>query len=184
MSLSKEEIIKNAKTFFKTGEKYGFINDALIDDIGNDIMNAPCTLDDKGYNSFEGGLVQHALNCTKYALSLNKSLPEDKQVADKSLITVAILHQIGKAKMFVQNTQQWQLDKGINYSFSEGTSALNVSQLTLKYIWKYKLDITEDEYDAIALYGSEFGGRPFSTLGVRIAAIIKSANIIAMTEEK
>ena len=85
MSLSKEKIIKNAKKFNETASKYGFINDELINLLGQEFISAPACSTTNLYNAFEGGLVHHILTTTKYAVSINEMLPEEKQVKVESL---------------------------------------------------------------------------------------------------
>jgi hypothetical protein len=184
MVLTEEKIESNAKTYFKTGEKYGFINDAFIEKYGEALMNAPYSKTDEGPNCFDGGLIQHIIAMTKHALSINESLSEGKQVVKESLIKVCFLHQIGKANMFVKNDSKWHIDRGLLYEFNDEEVALKVAEKSLKYLSVCGISLTEDEYDAIALYGSEFANRPLKTDGERIAAIIKAANVITIIDEK
>ena len=88
MSLTKEKIIKNAKKFHETGVKHGFINDELMNILGPEFISAPACSTTNLYNAFEGGLILHILNTTKYAVSINEMLPAEKQVPATSLIKV------------------------------------------------------------------------------------------------
>ena len=89
--LTKEKILKNAKKFNDTGIKYDVINDDLMNLLGKEFINAPCTTTTKFYGAHDGGLIQHILNTTKYALKINESLPGDKQVNAKSIIRVCLI---------------------------------------------------------------------------------------------
>ena len=111
MSIDKEKVAKNAKKFNDTGLKYDFVNEELMTLLGEDFITAPACSTLNLYNAYEGGLIQFILTVTKYAVSVNDSLPEDKKANPASLIKVAMLHQIGKSKMFVEqksNTIVWR----------------------------------------------------------------------------
>ena len=184
MVLTEEKIEKNISTFVKTGEKYGFVNDEFIELYGEDLMNAPASMTEEGHNCFNGGLVDHIIRMTAHALKINDGLAPSKQVGKESLIKVCFLHQIGKAKMFKPNTSSWHLERGINFAWNEETIALKVAENSIKYIMNTGIKLTEDEYDAIMLYGGEFTNRPLKSEGERISSIVKAANIIAIIEEK
>jgi hypothetical protein len=185
MSLSKEKIIKNAKKFNETGSKYGFINDDLINLLGQEFITAPACSTTKLYNAFEGGLVHHILTTTKYAVSINEMLPEDKQVKVESLIKVCFLHQIGKSKIFVEQKSQWHRDnKGEMYIFNDDLLSMTVSERSVYYSLTSGISLSEDEVFAMYNYNDDFSGRPMTTNGEKLAAILRVANQLAIIEEK
>jgi hypothetical protein len=185
MSLSKEKIIKNAKKFNETGLKYGFINDELITLLGQEFITAPACSTTNLYNTFDGGLIHHILTTTKYAISINEMLPENKQVNIESLIKVSFLHQIGKAKMFVEQKSQWHRDnKGEMYIFNDELLSMTVSERSVYYALISGIKLSEDEVFAIYNYNDDFSGRPMTTTGEKLAAILRIANQLAILEEK
>jgi hypothetical protein len=184
MTLTEEKIESNAKTYFKTGEKYGFINDAFIENYGEAMMEAPYSKTEEGHNCFNGGLIDHIIKMTKHALAINENLSEDKVVEKETLIKVCFLHQIGKANMFTPNDSKWHLDRGINYEFNDETVALPVGSKSLEIANECGIELSTSEHQAIALYGSEFGNRDFNHDSVRIGAIIKAANLLTIIDEK
>ena len=99
--LDKEKIIKNAKVYHDRAVSYGVSNDELLSLLGSEFITAPCTTSSNMYGAYEGGLIKHLLNVTKHAVRVNTSLSDSKKVDEKSLIRVSLVHQIGKAKMFI-----------------------------------------------------------------------------------
>lgn len=185
MSLSKEKIIKNAKKFNETGSKYGFINDTLLELLGQEFIIAPASTSTNLYGAFEGGLINHILTTTKYAISVNEMLPEDKQVKAESLIKVCFLHQIGKSKMFVEQTSQWHRDnKGEMYIFNDDLLSMTVTERSVYYALSAGVSLTEDEVFAMYNYNEDFSGRPMTTIGEKLAAILRVANQLAVIEQK
>ena len=185
MSLSKEKILKNAKKFNETGVKHGFLTDDLINLLGPEFIGAPACSTTNLYNAFEGGLVLHILNTTKYAVSINEMLPEDKQVNATSLIKLCFLHQIGKSKMFVEQTSQWHKDnKGEMFKFNEDLLSMTVTERSVYYALSSGVSLSEDEVFAMYNYNEDFSGRPMKTNGEKLAAILRVANQLAIIDEK
>jgi hypothetical protein len=185
MSLSKEKILKNAKKFNETGVKHGFVNDELMNLLGPEFIGAPACSTTNLYNAFEGGLILHILNTTKYAVSINEMLPAEKQVPAPSLIKVCFLHQIGKAKMFVEQKSQWHRDnKGEMFIFNDELLSMTVSERSVYYAMSSGITLSEDEVFAMYNYNDDFSGRPMKTIGEKLAAILRIANQLSVIEEK
>lgn len=182
MPLSEEKIKKNTKKYFETGLEKGFLNDALIAFLGQKFITAPATLSSDQNNSFEGGLVEHILLTTKYAISINDALPEEERVNKDSLIKVCFLYQIGKAFMFEPNTSDWHLNKGINYQFSKTNPPLSVSQLSIYYAISNGISLSEEEYTAIANFDSESNQVKYHNS--RLGDLLKAGSTFAIHREK
>ena len=69
--LTKEKILKNAKKFNDTGIKYDVINDDLMNLLGKEFINAPCTTTTKFYGAHDGGLIQHILFFFHYSYHIS-----------------------------------------------------------------------------------------------------------------
>lgn len=183
--LTSEKILKNAKKFNDTGIKYEVINDELMDMLGKEFINAPCTTTTNLYGAYDGGLIQHILNTTKYALKINEALPDNKQVNTTNIIRVCLIHQIGKANMYSEQTSQWHKDnRGEMYTFNEDLLSMSTAERSVYYALKAGIDLNEDEVFAIYNYNSDFAQRPMTTLGERLAALLRAANMVAIMEEK
>ena len=184
-SLTDEQIKKNAKKFFETGEKYGFMNDTLVDLLTPDIIGAPATIGKNFYNAFDGGLIKHILTLTKYAVAINEMLPDTKRVDKNTLVKVCFLHQIGKAKMFAEQTSQWHKDnRGEMFTFNDELLSMNAAERSVYYATTAGIELSEDEMFAIFNYREDFSTRPIEKLGERFAALLRAANITAIIEEK
>jgi hypothetical protein len=185
MSLTKEKILKNAKKFNETGVKYGFVNDELMNLLGPEFIGAPACSTNNLYNAFEGGLILHILNTTKYAISVNEMLPAEKQVEVESLIKVCFLHQIGKAKMFVEQQSQWHRDnKGEMFTFNTELLSMTVSERSVYYAMSCGISLSEDEVFAMYNYNDDFSSRPMKSVGEKLAAILRIANLLSVIDEK
>jgi len=183
--ITKEKVLKNAKKFNDTGVKVGVINDKLMEMLGPDFISAPCTSKEDLYGAYEGGLIEHIINTTKHAITVNASLPGDKQVDNDSIIRVSLLHQIGKSNMFVQQKNQWRKDNlGENYTWNDEGLSFKVAERSVFYALKSGIDLTEDEVFAIYNYNSDFAQRPMTSKGEKLSALLKIANQIATLEVK
>lgn len=183
--ITKEKMLKNAKKFNDTGVKYGVINDELLEMLGDTFIGAPCTTSENMYGAYEGGLINHALNVTKYAISINGSMPEDKQLDNESIIRVCLIHQIGKAKMYLPQDNDWYIkNRGEHFKFNEDLLSLKTGERSVFYALKSGIDLSEDEVYAIHNSTSDFGQRAFTTKGERLGALLRTANLVAIMSDK
>jgi|AntRauMFilla1563_2_1112583.scaffolds.fasta_scaffold01341_4 hypothetical protein len=185
MSITNEKMLKNAKKFNETGLKYGVINDDLLELLGAELISAPCTTSDNLYNAYDGGLIQHILNVTKFAIDINNIMPEDKQLDIESIIRVSLMHQIGKAKMFVKQDNEWFVkNRGERFKFNEELLSLNTGERSVYYALKAGINLTEDEVYAIHNSGTDFGGVENMCKAKRLAGLLKTANLAAILAQK
>jgi hypothetical protein len=183
--ISQEKVLKNTEKYFKTAEKYGFMNDGLMEFLGQDFIKAPASTATSLHNAFEGGLIAHLLLTTKYAVSINAMLPDNMKVDNASLIKVSLLHQIGKARLYTsEGVAKWQKDRGINYVFNEELVSMRIGERSAHYALSNGVSLTDEEYQAIINHDKEEDDKQAkwhtSTLGV----ILRQANELAIMEEK
>lgn len=184
MSLTKDKIIKNAKKYFDTGTKYGFMTEELQNFLGADIIGAPATTKTELYNSYEGGLIEHILLVTKYAVSINSLLPDESQIPLESLIKVCCLHQIGKTFLYIPQTSDWHVKNGINYSFSDKVISMRVGERSLYYATKYGVSFTEEEYQAIMNHDKDDTDKQSKWFSEKLSIVLKQAIELAILENK
>jgi hypothetical protein len=183
--ITEEKIKKNAQKFNETALKYGVINDELMDLLGVEFITAPCTTSTNFYGAYDGGLIQHILNITKYAIGINNMLPENKKVDNDSLIRVCLIHQIGKAKMYAEQKSQWHKDnRGEMYTFNEKALSMKTSERSVYYALKAGIALTEDEVFAIYNHNSDFAHWSMTKEGERLASLLNTANMVAIMDAK
>ena len=149
MSLEKEKIVANAKKYFETATKLGFMNDELTSFLGEAFIMAPAFASNNMPNAFEGGLIDFTLNVTKHLIELNSLLPEIKRINKDSLIKVGLLYSIGKAKLYTTNVPEWKLKKGILYEYNNELTSMRIGQRSLYYSMSNGIFLTEEEAQAI-----------------------------------
>ncbi len=183
--LTEEKIKNNAKKYFETGTKYGFMNDSLMNFLGTEFIGAPASTMETMHNAFEGGLIDHSLRVTKYAVSLNDLLPESMRVDKVSLVKVCCLHQIGKAKMFKYNDSEWHREnQGKMYDFNNDLVALSVGERSVMYVLKHGVDLTEEEYQAILNYTKDDSDKQAKFHASTLSKLLKQAIEMAIMEEQ
>src|SRR5690606_15923203 len=97
----------------------------------------------------EGGLVDHLLRVTKFAVSLNELLPEGMRVSKESIVKTGCLHQIGKSKLFKSKDSKWHNENGIFYDFNDDLVSMSVGERSVYYAFKFGIDLSEEETQAI-----------------------------------
>jgi len=184
MALTQEKVAKNARRYYSTIEKYGFFNDALVKILGEDFIKAPASTREDLHNAFEGGLVDHLLKVAKYAVLINKILPENLQVAETSLLRVSLLHQIGKAKLYVKKDSDWHKKQGIYYDFNNALVSMRVGERSVRYIMLAGIELTDEEYQVILNHDKDDDDKQAKWHTSTIGTILKQANELAIIEEK
>jgi hypothetical protein len=185
MSLTKEQIIKNTKRYLSTARKHGFMTEELETLLGEDLIKAPASTFEHLHNAFEGGLVDHSLRVAKHMVYINQNnLIDELKVSEKSLLKVALLHGIGKVKLYVPETNPWQREnRGKFYDFNSDLVSMRVGERSVYYALTSGIDLTDEEYAAIVNYDkvddvqSEWHN---TTLGDLLRLAIK----LAIMEEK
>ena len=76
----KDKIIKNREKFEKTNGMYNIFTEELLKFLGEDFFTAPASNMKSLYNAFPGGLLDHIIKVTKYAISVNETLPTELRV--------------------------------------------------------------------------------------------------------
>jgi hypothetical protein len=182
--LKSEQIVKNAKKFFQTSVEKQIMNDELMTFLGESFIKAPATAMRDQYNAFEGGLIDHLLNVTKYAVIFNNALPESDRVSQDSLIKVCLLHQIGKAHLFTPCTSEWhRTNQGKMYEFNNELIAMRVSERSLYYALNYGVKLTDEEYAAISMF-DKTDDKMAEYHNTTLGDLLKTASLFAIKSAK
>ena len=184
MSLKHEQILKNTKKYFQTTQELGVMNDELMAFLGETFIKAPASTMKSLHNAFEGGLIDHLLTVAKYAVNFNNSLPENERVDQKTLVRVCLLHQIGKANLYVPCTSEWHIaNQGKMYEFNQDIVSMRVGERSLYYLMSHGIKLTEEEFAAIIMFDKtddKMAEYHNSTLG----ELLKVASTFAIKSEK
>lgn len=185
MSLTKEQIEKNTRKYFKTAEEHGFMTPELRTFLGLDFIKAPASGLKTYNNAFEGGLIDHLLNVTKFAININNSLPDTMKLDQKSLIKVCFLHQIGKAHMFKPCESEWhQKNQGKMYEFKEDDEvSMRVGERSAYYAVSNGVSLTDAEYAAVIDF-DKTDDKMVEHHSTTLFKVLKSASWFATIDEK
>jgi hypothetical protein len=184
MSLKQEKIVANTQKYFETVTKLGIMNDEFMAFLGESFIKAPASTMLDLHNAFEGGLIDHLLRVTSYAIKFNNALPENEKVNEQSLMKVCLLHQIGKANLYTPCTSDWhRKNQGKMYEFNEDLVSMRVSERSAYYVLSHGIKLTDEEYAAILFFDKsddKMAEYHNSTLG----DLLKMANLFAIKNEK
>ena len=181
----RDKIDKNTKKFYATNEKYGIFNPEILEFLGESFITAPASTMKSLHNAFPGGLLDHIITTTKYAVDINLSLPEELRVDNDSLIKVCFLHQIGKTFLYKMCESEWhRTNQGKMYEFNDELTSMKVGERSAYYALKYGVELSEDEYQAIINYDKPDDDKQSKWHSCTLSTIIKQANELAIIEEK
>ena len=183
--LESKKIVSNTKKYFTTAEEMGFMTDELMNILDKDFVGAPASTHLDLHNAFEGGLVDHLLRTTKFAISLNAALPDNLQSKKESIIKVCFLFQIGKAHLFVPNLSIWHKEKqGKMYEYNEELVSMGIGERSLYYALKAGVSLTEEESQAILNAAKDDSDKQAKFFTSPLGVLLKQANEWAIIEEK
>mgnify|MGYP001416896502 FL=1 len=181
----KEKINKNNQTFIEKNELYGILTKELLEYLGEDLLTAPASTMKSLHNAFPGGLIDHILKTTKYAIGINKLLPTGMDVEAQSIVKVCFLHQIGKTFLYKWCESEWHRNnQGKMYEFNEELTSMKIGERSVYYAMKYGVKLSEEEYQAIVNYDKPEDDKQSKWYGSTLSTILKQANELAIIEEK
>lgn len=155
----------------------------------NGFYDCPASTMTSLHNAFDGGLIDHILRVTQYAVKINAMLPEYLQLPKVSVIKVCFLHSIGKVGLYTPCTSDWhRKNMGKMYEFNENIVSMTVSERSLYYISKFGDEtdkLTEAEFQAIANYEKDLSSDKMAKWHSEpLAVILRQAIDLAILEEK
>jgi hypothetical protein len=184
MPLEQEKIVANTKKYFDTTTKLGFMTEDLIKFLGESFIKAPASTMTDLYNAFEGGLIDHLLRVTSYAVKFNNALPEEEKVDQNSLIKVCLLHQIGKANLYKPCESEWhRKNQGKMYEFNSDVSSMRVGERSVYYAMSHGVKFTEEEYSAILNFDKN-DDKMSEYHNSSVGDLLKTAALFAIKNEK
>ena len=154
--LKQEKINANFVAYVKRLEKYGCYSEAMMNDLGDEIKNAPFGMQEDSGGAYRGGMIDVVLNhLCRTAYAINEKAFDDNDILkvnfDK-LMKVLLLQHIAKAQMFVPQTDTYWVKKGKLYSFNDNlTTNMKCGERSVYLCAKYGINIEEDEYEAIRI---------------------------------
>lgn len=184
--LTEERINQNYQLFISRLSGMGINVDSLVEEFGDLIKEAPAaTTVDSGI-AYKGGLLNHVMRVVcRYAVEINKSLPDNLKVDNNTLVKVCLLHQISKVVMFVPNDDDWQIkNRGIVYKYAELSGALKCGERSLVLCNNHGITFSEIESEAMRILDREPTDDQARYFSSPLSIIIRQANELAILEAK
>lgn len=185
MELDKARLEKNVKKFEEVNEKYGFFTKDLLDFLGKDYFLAPASPMRDMNNAFPGGLLDHTIKVAKYAVYLNKSLPESMREDLESVLKVSFLSEIGKTFLFNPCTSDWHIkNQGKYFEFNEELVSMKVGERSCFYALSNGVKLNDSEYQAILNHDKSEDDKQARWYSTKLGQLLKQATDLAILEEK
>lgn len=117
-----------------------------------DFYFAPANPSTNMSGCYPGGLVQHLINVGTYMLKQNEMLPEELKIPKKNIVTVALLHDLGKINLFKINTNDYFRKQGKLYEYNNDLTSMQIGERTIFYLQNL-VTFSADEFQTILFYG-------------------------------
>ncbi len=189
--LKEEKINQNYLTFLKKLETYDCYSEEMMNDIGDKVKYGTYSMQDEYGGCYAGSLVEITLQTLcriGYEINENVFGKNGKEafahpylaVNTNKLMRVLLLLNLAKAEMFVDETEQWKIKKGIMYKFKDFETSLKLGARTLFLCQKYGIKLEEDEYEAIlSIDDAEDNGARFRS---PLYTLVKSVKLFTLVE--
>ena len=188
--LSKEKKESNLQRYVSKLQEYNIYSEEMITDLGNKLMDAPFNIREENGGAYFGGLLDIVLNqlcaigtyINERAFGMNDKgnvLYPYLYVNKDKLIRVLLLQHIGKCELFVPETEDWRIKKGMLFNFNDDSNVrLKLGQYSLFICQKYGIKLTNDEYEALSSIDSEESH--YDMYNSPLTTVVKLANISTM----
>lgn len=157
--LSEETIEKNYSAFNRGLVKYvgDEIAEKIIEKLGGDesIKNATYALTGDTGAAYNGSFTKNVIKLGKIASEIanNPEIFKEGTISTKSIWKVALLSQIAKVLLFVENDNGWEIsNRGMVYKYNnELKGALRVGERSTLIASNCGVKFTEEEYEAMKI---------------------------------
>lgn len=185
--ITEEKINSNYVLWIERLKKYNCYSEEMINEIGDKIKNASFSLSASTGSAYKGSMIDTVLNhlCTiayhinEDAFGLNskqKNKHNSLKVNFDTLMRVLLLQHISKAELFIEQNEQWKINKGYLYDFNNDIStSLKTGERSIYLLQKYGVKLSEEEFEAMRIIDKEedFKNNSYMT---PLSAIVKIAN--------
>jgi hypothetical protein len=161
----------------------------LVDRLGEmGLFEAPASTLLSLHNAFPGGLVDHMLRVTKYAIKINETLPDAIKSTKESVIRVCLLHSIGKVGLYTECKSEWhRKNQGKMYEFNEELTSMSIGERSIYYMVKNDSAdglLTDKEYQAIINFDKDSSDKMSTWHTSSLGEVLKMGIKLAILEEK
>lgn len=161
----------------------------LFEKYAEQYILCPASTKKEFYCAFPGGLSYHNLHVIKYMNKLRSTF-EWKEITDDSIITVGLLHEIGKLgelnrEYYVQsNLDNWHIEKGLFYEINQKISYMKIPHRSLFICQQEGIELNKEEYVAILLSDRDDDNKTYDYKEPKLASLLQMADKAAIKEEK
>ena len=187
--LTESKINSNYLAYVKRLEKYNCYSEQMMNEMGDAIKTCSFGMTEDSGCAYDGAMIDVVLNTLcKIAYHINEIGFGDEhpfvRVNFDMLMRVLLLQHIGKAQMYVSETEVWRKKKGFNYNFNdELASNLKLGERSLYLCQKYGIQLSEEEYEAIRVIDKTEDGKT-DLYSSPLAILVKFVNILGAVELK
>lgn len=176
-------IIKNFAAYLERLKKYlgEDVAEKLIDILGGNekVMNATFYNMEKSGLAYDGSMIMTAFDIIRFALDINKLLPDERQASIESIIKVGLLQHIAKVNMF-EDAETWQKKNGTVYKYTQQRGALRCGERSILLSMEAGINFTVDEFEAMRVIDKDAVTDDYAMYySTPLSIIIRQANELA-----
>lgn len=182
--MSNELAYKNLKLFLSKLENIGVNTEKFSTELGDLLLKASFSLSNENGTAYEGSLLHITLRIlTPYAIRINELLPENSRCPVNSIVKVCLLSHIAKCKMFVENDNNWEVEKkGLVYKYNPNNVALKMGALSIMLSHEMGVNFTPEEFEAMTILDRDDDDPQAKFHSSTLSNIVKIANTLTFLQ--
>ena len=130
----------------------------MCESLGERLILCPASTHESIPGCHPGGLIETSLRVLSRMRDIQKAIPDASKVSVESVILTGLLHNIGMVgtetvDYLVTQDSDWHRKQGRLYRYNDDLPKMSVPHRSLYLLQKFVVDLTVEEWTAIALSG-------------------------------
>lgn len=170
--------------FYSVFEQLGLHEHYDVETLKNELLNAPCGINEEMGTAYEGALLMHINMTMALAQRLSKMISGTFKIDELSLLKSCIIMHLSKRHMYVKNDNEWEIkNRGLNFKFKKDVEGcLKGGERSALEALNNGVKLTPIEFEAIkSLDDAENNSTIYKSI---ITIIVKQANELGYAIEK
>lgn len=185
IKLNEEQVNNEWVKLYKIFEELGLTDKYDMDQLKEELSVSPCALSEDTGVAYQGALLVHINLSTALAQRIAKMISGTFEIDEKTLLKVCVLMHLSKRHLFVENDNQWEVEKRhIYFKFNDNLEgALKFGERSVLEALTRGVIINPIEFEAFNCMDSDDDGKKKYTKSI-LSMVIRQANELAYAIEK
>ena len=181
-TLSEQQAAVEWSKFATKFDELGLSKYYDMDKLKNDVLSAPCSINEDSGTAYKGALVMHINMVMALSQRIAKMISGTFQINENSLLKACAIMHLAKRYMYIESDNDWDIKRGYPFKFAENEGTLKCGERSALEAMNNGIELTIPEFESIkALDDDDSSKRVFKDIMV---TVVKQANDLAYAIER